>query len=137
MSDHDDIQHLDPDQLLTGFSRTPFLVAFLLSIFAHVIFLGLFSLTPLLDMVLPQVEPAAVVEEGAQSESSAESATTTSEQSPPSSTSAEAAVDPSASQPPAEPAPEPAALDGEGGTEESPADNTEDDFDIDLDVLNR
>jgi hypothetical protein len=54
MSDNDDMQHLDPDQLLTGFSRTPFSATFLLSIILHALIIAAFSLTAIIELVAPQ-----------------------------------------------------------------------------------
>ncbi|TVR12224.1 MAG: hypothetical protein EA401_09590 [Planctomycetota bacterium] len=123
MSNHDDIQHLNPDQLLTGFSRTPFLLAFLLSIFVHVMFLGLFSMTPLLNMILPQAEVATVVEEKEVVASEPEESLGPA----PASTGAQ-------DEPPREVTPtEPEETEDESSEK---AENDPDDFDIDLDVLN-
>lgn len=40
MSDHEDIQHLDPDQLLTGFSSGGFIRVILISFVLHIVVIG-------------------------------------------------------------------------------------------------
>ena len=63
MSDHDDIQHLDPDQLLTGFSKTRFSGFFLLSIILHAAIIAAFSLTAIIEIAAPSLaEPEEVSE---------------------------------------------------------------------------
>jgi hypothetical protein len=56
MSDREDIQHLDPDQLLTSFSKTAFVRLILASFVLHVILVGGTSVNFVLGMVTPEPE---------------------------------------------------------------------------------
>ena len=128
MSDHEDIQHLDPDQLLSGFSKTPFTAFFLLSIILHAVVIAVFSLTALIELVAPStVEEAEPVVEATEDVGGDETDTTA-----PDSSNAASSTE-SSSESPEAPANEAASPEN---NEKSSAAESSDGFDIDLDVLN-
>ena len=57
MSEQDDIHHLDPDQLLTGFAKTGFVRVILVSLVVHVLVIGARQRPPLLPLPAAATRP--------------------------------------------------------------------------------